>query len=79
MSFALSSTQLLAAASAGWAFAHLGYPLVLSAIALIATIAAGTFRSVRLVDASPAPPCLAETGRDTSATEQSDVARPVSL
>lgn len=79
MSFALSSTQLLAAASAGWAFAHLGYPLVLSTIALIATIAAGTFRSVRLVDASPAPPCLAETGRDTSATEQSDVARPVSL
>ena len=77
MSFALSSTQLVAAASAGWAFTHFGYPKVLGAIALIATIAAVAFRRIQVVDASPAAHDLAEPAANTSATTRSDVVKAV--
>ena len=43
MSFTLSCSQLLAAASAGWAFKNFGYPPTLRAIAVVAIIAAAMF------------------------------------
>ena len=46
MSFTLSSSQLLAAVFAGWAFKNFGYPPALCAIAVIAILAAGAFLSI---------------------------------
>ncbi len=46
MSFVLSSMQLVAAASAGWAFKNFGYPVVLGTIAILPLIAAGMFRKL---------------------------------
>jgi MFS family permease len=60
MSFALSLAQLVAAGSAGWAFTHLGYPVVLSLIALVAIIAAALFHFFIRGQTGPKTVCLAE-------------------
>lgn len=46
MSFTLSCAQLVAAAIAGWAFKHFGYPPTLSAVAAVAIVAAAMFASL---------------------------------
>jgi MFS family permease len=46
MSFAVACAQLIASASAGWAFSRFGYPLVFAVISAIAVAAAGLFWNI---------------------------------
>ena len=46
MTLVLAISQLIAAASAGWGFTHLGYPRVLGIIALFAVTAGILFNTV---------------------------------
>jgi MFS family permease len=45
MALALAASQLIAAATAGWAFTYLGYPRALGGIALIAVLAGVLFKT----------------------------------
>jgi MFS family permease len=60
MSLAVSFSQLVAAATAGWAFTTFGYPPVLGTIAFVAMIAAALFGTIPRVGAATALPCGAD-------------------
>ena len=60
MSFTLSSSQLVAAVTAGWAFKNFGYPPTFCAIAIIAIMAAGMFAVNPKPKSIPAPSYASE-------------------
>jgi MFS family permease len=69
MSFTLSCAQLVAAALAGWGFTHLGYPAVLSAIA-VAAVAAGLLLRRIPVHVADTAPTLEQPGPDVPLTQE---------
>jgi MFS family permease len=64
MALVLGAAQLIAAASAGWAFTNLGYPLALGIIALIALWAGFLFKTVAHAEAHAVVPIGTESPAD---------------
>lgn len=60
MSLVVSFAQLIASASAGWAFSRFGYPAVFTVISAIAAAAAGLFRLIPREAQSTSQECAAE-------------------
>jgi len=64
MALVLAASQLIAAASAGWAFTNLGYPLAFGIIAGIALTAGFFFKTVAHAEARALVPCGNESQAD---------------